>query len=395
MPVNVPTVTTVSVPTQDEFAALAARVTALEGGTGPGPDPDPEVPQNLTGVPNLGAMQIALNWDDFPGADTYTIRCVLTYNDVGGELVTDPPTEFTGIVGSSSLRGSPTPLGQEGRYVYTVAAVVDSVETGQSAPVTVILGAFDPGDEEESPGDESPGEESPGESPGEPIDLEDLEAYVIFDDADFTGLMEGDSGIRQWDNDGPNKFEWVDIDGTKWGRASIVGGPHGSSIRAEGQVCVPGDDGDKWNILNGMDLWFGVDIMVEPGTPDDLWCTVLQWKNEGTGSPPVALTLRDGQFCLEFGGDTDQHDIGAIDAGTAHRYVIHIDFENGGGSVEAWRDGVKVFNAYEPEDGTLYTASGKTQSYAKIGYYRAGAETATGRIHYRDYRVATTKALVE
>lgn len=345
--------------------ALEARVAHLEGRPpGPGqPDDDGPATAEVRDLTATGEVRV----------DGYG------YITLGW---TGPPLELSepgtpgglGTVSSPEVRG---PLGDLVRtYRYTGRhAGVDH----PFPPVTLPAPGPDP-----TPPGPGPGGPPPG-----------LVAHVPFTDHTFRGLRTGDRGIRQWDNTAgsPRRYELIERHGRPWGRASILGGPHGDSIRAEGIVARLDQPGATLKLRDGDRLWFGVDLMIEAGTDDQRWNTILQWKNDGEGSPPLAVGIEDGAVQLDYHDEDGDHVgasvLGAVDVDVPHRYLFRIAFGGPGvGTVEAWRDGTLVLPEHRPPGGTLYD---DVESYLKIGYYRDGAVTRTGRIYYADYRVGRTR----
>ena len=144
----------------------------------------------------------------------------------------------------------------------------------------------------------------------------------------------------------------------------------------------------------GDDLYFGFSVTFADGFPvgTDDWQVIAQWKNEGTGSPPVSVKVGKGQFLLDGGFDRGapfQVPMGPATVGTPHKVVVHIDFEDGGGSVDTWVDGRQTLRGFQPPAGTLY--SGAT-SYLKTGIYRNTSIGTPGTLYFDDWRIATSYA---
>jgi hypothetical protein len=144
----------------------------------------------------------------------------------------------------------------------------------------------------------------------------------------------------------------------------------------------------------GDDLYFGFSVTFADGFPvgTDDWQVIAQWKNEGTGSPPVSVKVGKGQFLLDGGFDRGapfQVPMGPATVGTPHKVVVHIDFEDGGGSVDTWVDGRQTLRGFRPPAGTLY--SGAT-SYLKTGIYRNTSIGTPGTLYFDDWRIATSYA---
>ncbi len=109
-----------------------------------------------------------------------------------------------------------------------------------------------------------------------------------------------------------------------------------------------------------------------------------QWKNDGTGSPPLELRVEDGKFRLGggFGRPGGSRlfatDVGPAVTGRPVDIVVGIVFSSdpGKGRVDVWLDGKQTVAGFRPPGGTLYPGK---QSYWKVGLYRdtANAGTAT------------------
>jgi hypothetical protein len=102
---------------------------------------------------------------------------------------------------------------------------------------------------------------------------------------------------------------------------------------------------------------------------------VTQWKNTGTGSPPVELRVEGGRFVLgggygyPSGPRLFRTDVAPAVPGRTVTVVVGITFSTDPrkGSVDVWVDGTRRITAFQPPGGTLYPG---TRSYWKIGLYR-------------------------
>ena len=109
-----------------------------------------------------------------------------------------------------------------------------------------------------------------------------------------------------------------------------------------------------------------------------------QWKNDGTGSPPLELRLEDGKFRLGggFGRPGGSRlfatDIAPAITGRPVDLVVGIVFSSdpAKGRVDVWVDGRRELAGFRPPGGTLYPGR---RSYWKVGLYRdtGNAGTAT------------------
>lgn len=377
----------VSVPTSAEFLAAVAlltdRVVALEAHLDlpaepdPAPEPDPTDPapeSDLTAPQDLTATAVVVGGDHFVDLTWSGVDAIhLCGDDYDGTTLVRT-TDQGVVTGGASRRG---PMGQTS-WTYRFWALVG--ETRYDFPAVAF--AVDT-----APGPEPSPEPTPNPSPP-PAGRRDLVAAVLFDTDAMVGLNEGDSGIRQWSQDGPNTFKVVEHLGQTWGRARITGGPHDRDIRAEGIVVALGTD-STLKLRPGDEYWFGDTIVIGEGFPAQHFNNVLQWKNDGRGSAPMYFGAWDDAMQLRssFGNRA----VGAIDFGRPHRYVFGVLFDSDGdGWVEVWRDGERMLKRTPAS--TLH--SGK-ESYPKVGYYRGDEIVGDGAVYHCDYRIGRSRAAVE
>lgn len=158
---------------------------------------------------------------------------------------------------------------------------------------------------------------------------------------------------------------------------------------------------DFSTLREGDDLHFGFSTFLVPGFPVDAgWQVLTQWKNDGTGSPPISLSVEQGRFVLDGGWGHPgghrfhyQRDLGPAVAGVWHRWVFHIRFSEDptSGFAQVWRDGRQVLARFSPPGGTLYP---DLNSYLKTGYYRDERIGVAGTVVLDDWRIGTTYAAV-
>jgi hypothetical protein len=171
------------------------------------------------------------------------------------------------------------------------------------------------------------------------------------------------------------------------------GGKCGSyAVPAGGQRCedIPlGYGYSELPYVEGLDHWWGASYYLDAAHPinSPYFQVLTQWKNDGTGSPPIEFTIgqNSGLFRMEggWGNPTGpkltSRDMGPVIRGRWFRFVAHIYFSSDPAKalVEAWLDGVQVVAGYRPAGGTLYPGM---KSYQKLGYYRdsSGFTTAHG-----------------
>ena len=154
--------------------------------------------------------------------------------------------------------------------------------------------------------------------------------------------------------------------------------PSGSQ-RAEIEPDVP-------EFTEGQTRWFRLSYVLPTSFPTDPqgFQLATQWKNDGTGSPPLELRVERGRFVLGggFGRPGGSRlfatDIAPVVTGRPVEIVVGITFSSdpAKGRVDVWLDGVQKIDDFRPPGGTLYPG---LKSYWKVGLYRdtGNAGTAT------------------
>jgi hypothetical protein len=136
----------------------------------------------------------------------------------------------------------------------------------------------------------------------------------------------------------------------------------------------------------GQTRFFRLTYLLPPSFPLDPsgFQLATQWKNDGTGSPPLELRVQDGKFRLGggFGRPGGSRlfatDIAPAITGRPVDLVVGIVFSSdpAKGRVDVWVDGAQKIAGFRPPGGTLYPGK---RSYWKVGLYRdtGNAGTAT------------------
>ena len=134
------------------------------------------------------------------------------------------------------------------------------------------------------------------------------------------------------------------------------------------------------------------------------WRVIAQWKNDGTGSPPLEMALHGDRWSLEGGwnhgdnADSSDHRkawTGTAERGRWTRFVVGIKFQERNsagpnqGWVELWKDGVQVLQRLPFK--TLYAGR---KSYLKIGLYRDRGIMTTDTVYHDSWVMGTTSASV-
>lgn len=151
------------------------------------------------------------------------------------------------------------------------------------------------------------------------------------------------------------------------------------------------------------DLWFGFSTMLGEGFPvDQSWQVIAQWKNKGTGSPPVSVTVADNQFFLQGGAGHPEEPVifeeslGRAAPGEWVDWTVHIRFSDDPqlGSIDVWRDGQQVLERFRPPVGTMYPDEEGASSYFKLGYYRAASIAQSGTVYFDDVLIGERREAV-
>jgi Polysaccharide lyase len=169
-----------------------------------------------------------------------------------------------------------------------------------------------------------------------------------------------------------------------------------TGIRAE--LIAEHDGGRK--ATAGDDRWYRWSTLFAEDYPlIDEWQTFVQWKNDGTGSPPLAMTVQDDEIRLSGGEQNGFHLYwrAPIERGRWHDFVAHVRWspDPDTGLVELWHDGRRVVPATRTV--TMYRDElGRAiPNYLKIGLYRSSAITQPQVLYHDGVLVASSRRSVE
>jgi hypothetical protein len=156
----------------------------------------------------------------------------------------------------------------------------------------------------------------------------------------------------------------------------------------------------------GEDLWFAFSTYLGPDFPTYYsdFQTIVQFKQNFDGSPPLEMDVKEGEFRIEGGyghpggPQLFSRSVGPAETGRWIDWIMHVEFspDPAVGYVEVWRDGQLVLPKFAPPGGTMYVnpADGSASSTVKTGYYRYRSIDSVGRIYFDDWRIGTSKAVV-
>ena len=113
----------------------------------------------------------------------------------------------------------------------------------------------------------------------------------------------------------------------------------------------------------------------------DKWQDIVQWKNEGTGTPPLQIGIRGDQIGLAGGPQVNYRWPWktTLERGKWLDFTVRIKWSSNAqvGWVEAWYEGQKVLERYPMA--TLYPG---LENYFKLGLYRDSSISQTGVVFH-------------
>lgn len=143
---------------------------------------------------------------------------------------------------------------------------------------------------------------------------------------------------------------------------------------------------------NGDDLFFGFSLFVDGTYTANSWCNATQWKNDGTGSPPLEMTVQNNGFAFGGGfghpsGNRLFHKTvpGGLVKGRWTDWVVHVRFASDSSNfIEVWMDGKLVLEKFSLPGGTLYPG---LNSYHKMGLYCDPGNSGTRTLLHDNWRI--------
>jgi polysaccharide lyase-like protein len=182
--------------------------------------------------------------------------------------------------------------------------------------------------------------------------------------------------------DGWQDTPWNDEPQGEVARPTVVDSPTGTGKAARfhldgGQKRTESQPDAAQSINDGDTLVVAFTDYLEDGFPVDTddWQVVMQFKNDGTGSPPCEIKVGHGQYYLDGNNGSWHYDIGPAVTGQPIDIAVQITFtaDPATSVLNAWYDGTQSVTDEHPAGaGTLYSG---LSSYLKTGIYR---DTAIG-----------------
>ncbi len=167
---------------------------------------------------------------------------------------------------------------------------------------------------------------------------------------------------------------------------------HGDYVGGGARAEVSWGRGDSPTLRSGYDRWFGWSTYFPGNFPTPPYgngqhTVFLQWKQSGTGEPPLRMSAEGNRISLRRpGGDLWST---PLRRGVWNDFVAHIRFSSNSdvGRVELWHNGNKVLAGRN-----VRTLADGQSSYVKLGYYRHKDITTTAAIYQDAFKVGTSYA---
>ena len=246
---------------------------------------------------------------------------------------------------------------------HTLSAVAYDAAGNQSSASSVVIKVQNASSNSTDPSPNAPA--GPVTSGPSPTTTPASPAPVAPGQVVFTGDYETGS-FSQW-----NSTQQVG-----GGSAAVVSSPVNQGSYA-GRFTLPSSGGraevyksDAAYVGEGDERIYSWSTMAMADTigPASAYQNILQWKNEGTGSPPIAFEVESDQYAIKATG-TGFKFLGPVNPGRWTSFEVRIRFSSSAsqGFIEVKRDGVLVVPRYATA--TLF--AGK-RNYLKQGYYAGG-----------------------
>jgi hypothetical protein len=146
---------------------------------------------------------------------------------------------------------------------------------------------------------------------------------------------------------------------------------------------------DFKSLSEGDQYYFGFSLKLAPDFPANTsdWQVITQFKNDGTGSPPLELKVQDGKFLIDGDSGGFSKVVGDAKPGQWTHLVMKVKFSPTNGTVSAWQDGVQKIADFAPPSGTMYPGK---DSYVKTGIYRDTSIGQAGKLSFGSWAIGTS-----
>jgi len=196
--------------------------------------------------------------------------------------------------------------------------------------------------------------------------------------------------------DDPTLARWSDRQRAATDRISVIRAPGrtGSAVRfvvRQGDRGFPADTGNRselawWDriVHEGDQSAYRWTMLFPPSYPvSRRWQDVVQWKNEGPGTPPLQMSVRGNCLALTTGPQFGSRALWRtrLLRGRWLRFVMRVHWSSrpATGAVTMTYGGKRVLNGVRLP--TLYSGRG---NYLKLGLYRDPRITLTGTVYFDD-----------
>ena len=145
----------------------------------------------------------------------------------------------------------------------------------------------------------------------------------------------------------------------------------------------------------GSEYFYGWSTYFAPDFPNaPSWQEIIQWKGDGSGSPPLAVDVDDNVLKLQAGPQvSDRSPLWqtTLQRGRWLDFVVHVKWSSDArvGFVEMWFNGAKVL-----ERRSLSTMYAGKENYLKQGIYRSSDISGTSVVWHDGMRVGTSHEAV-
>ncbi len=159
------------------------------------------------------------------------------------------------------------------------------------------------------------------------------------------------------------------------GRKAVKFEMPGGGKRTEAEPDIP-------EFTEGEKAFVGYSGFFDQGFPTntDTWQLIMQFKQPGTGSPPLAVEVGKGQLRLANDGG-GQKDFCPVTQG-AFSFQLGVTF---GGAIDAWCNGKQTLTGY-----TTPKPNVQGSAYLKTGIYRDESIRQDSTLFLNDLKVGTT-----
>ena len=194
-------------------------------------------------------------------------------------------------------------------------------------------------------------------------------------------MTSGLDGFKStpWNNEGATD-PTAAASPTAPGRTAVKFEMPGGGKRTEAEPDVP-------NFSDGETAFVGYSGTFAEGFPVDTgdWQLIVQFKQPGTGSPPLAVEVGNSQLRLANNG-TGQKDFCPVRAGAPFSFRLKITF---GGAIDAWCGGRQTLSGYRTPSPNVAGSA-----YLKTGIYRNPGISGDSTLFLDDLKIGKSLASV-